>query len=448
MLIFAESVGRFLQALLRKNKGGAQTEYAKLGRRKQIHELKRGMTTQLNAWDRDYYIYQQILQARRAVRHPDSLSAYFSLGTVMQGLSRLFSRLYRLRLVPRQTGNGETWNDEVRRLDVIDDQEGHIAVIYCDLFERMSKNPNPAHFTLRCSRRISSEELHDEFSEGYDSETDMFETAEEAATDGMASSRTAQGELYQLPTIALICNFSRASNDEPTLLSFSEVETLFHEMGHAMHSVLGRTAMQNVSGTRCPTDFAELPSVLMEYFASAPEVLALFARHWRTDAPLPYQMVQDKLALDSRFEASEIETQIILAMLDQQYHSSAPLDSPDFNTTRIYHAITNQWATVREPAETSWQGFFGHLFGYGAVYYSYLFDRAIAGKVWKDVFQSTAHGGGAVSPEAGSRFRQEVLRWGGSRDGWRCVAGVLRDESLAEGGETAMAKVGEWGVHG
>lgn len=448
--------------MLKKNKGRAQAEYNEL---LQLKQRTSGATaTQLNAWDRDYYMSQQMMQMRTGVRRPDNLSAYFSLGTVMQGLSRLFTRLYGLRLVPRQTMVGETWNDEVRRLDVFDESEGHVAVMYCDFFERISKNPNPAHFTLRCSRRIYSEDDDDN-----DDDFDAPAADERIApllrgdttdTDGMASSRNSQNELYQLPTIALICDFSRPSNsNEPTLLSFRQVQTLFHEMGHALHSMLGRTSLQNVSGTRCATDFAELPSVLMEHFATAPEVLGLFARHWRTDQPLPYELLRDKIALDRRSEAADTETQILLAMLDQAYHS--PLaHSASFNTTQIYHHILATHATFpADPPETSWHGLFGHLFGYAATYYAYLFDRAIAGKIWHQVFQAPSsssssdhnhhhhhNNAGPLSPTAGRRFRNDVLRWGGSRDGWLCVAALLQDDSLAVGGERAMAMVGEWGV--
>lgn len=410
-------------------------------------------SAQFNAWDRDYYTSQQMMQAPRGIRHPDSLSAYFSLGTVMQGLSRLFGRLYRLRLVPRPTMPGETWNDEVRRLDVIDEDEGHIAVVYCDLFERASKNPNPAHFTLRCSRHITREEIAEASSS---SSSQSPTTPIEALTDGMASTTTTSGELYQLPTIALICDFAcppspSGSSPSPTLLTFREVQTLFHEMGHALHSFLGRTSMQNVSGTRCATDIAELPSVLMEHFVTAPEVLSLFARHWETNTALPYPLLQANVALHNHHEASDIETQIILAALDQVYHSALALSSSSssssttFDSTTLYHDVINQYATVPEPPETNWQGMFGHLFGYGATYYAYLFDRAIAGRIWKEVFQREEEG--ALSRVAGSRFREELLRWGGSRDGWACVAGVLGDESLAEGGEMAMQRVGEWGVY-
>ncbi|KAH0553049.1 hypothetical protein GP486_006756, partial [Trichoglossum hirsutum] len=397
-----ESVSKFLHALSRDNAAQVQQELSELLRLKREGSTNCSAPSQLNPWDRDYFISSLLNRSRSKTRTPDFLSAYFSLGTVMQGLSRLFTRLYGIRFVPRETSPGETWNDDVRRLDIVDDSDGHIAVVYCDLFERAGKNPNPAHFTLRCSRLISAPEIAEAAHEA-----GSLAAAEDAVNDGMAAARDPHtNELYQLPTIALICDFPRnASQDRPTLLSFRDVQTLFHEMGHAVHSILGRTSLQNVAGTRCATDFAELPSVLMEHFVTAPEVLGIFARHWETDHPLPYQMVKEKLSLDRRFAGTETEHQILLALLDQAYHSALPL-SPDFNSTNTYHSIfTPPTASLQEPKGTTWQGFFGHLFGYGATYYSYLFDRAIAGRVWKKVF---GEGRESISAERGARFREEV----------------------------------------
>ena len=219
-------------------------------------------------------------------------------------------------------------------------------------------------------------------------------------------------------------------------------------MGHCLHSFCGRTIFQNVSGTRCATDFAELPSVLMEHFASAPEVLGLFARHWETDAPLDPERVNERLELDRRTHGAEVESQILMSMLDQTYHSTKVLSGTGlFDSSKVYHDIWNKYSSVPEPAGTSWQGFFGHLVGYGATYYAYLFDRAIAGKIWRDVFQRRS--GGPIDADAGHLFRQEVLRHGGSRDGWRCIAGALKDQdgSLAAGKEEAMKTVGRWGLN-
>ncbi|KAH9829771.1 Peptidase family M3 [Teratosphaeria destructans] len=452
-----EAVTTFLEALSSDNAPRAREELQELLQLKQSDaRVTSGQKVEIHAWDRDYYTSRLMASLRSRSRASDFLSAYFSLGTVMQGLSRLFHRLYGIRLVPRETLPGETWNPDVRRLDVIDDQEGHIAVIYCDLFERSGKSPNPAHFTLRCSRRISEEEML-ESAELTSQTGSLFSTVAEAANDGLATSHNSRdgNALYQLPTIALICDFALPppSSSRPTLLTFRELTTLFHEMGHALHSICGRTALQNVSGTRCATDFAELPSVLMESFASAPEVLSLYARHWETDAPLDYNRIQARVEIDRRMQGAEIESQVLLGMLDQQYHSSLPLTWPVQSSaahnpsTDVYQSVWRSYSSVPEPRGTSWQGFFGHLFGYGATYYSYLFDRAIAGKMWRDVFQRLP--GGAVDERAGALFREEVLRHGGGREPWHCVAGALKEKSgvLAEGGKGAMEEVGRWGVH-
>ncbi|KAF2086218.1 mitochondrial intermediate peptidase-like protein [Saccharata proteae CBS 121410] len=439
-----EAVNQFLQAVIQDNHLQVNHEVQELLELKKSDARSDNFPDRINAWDRDYYTHRLLASLRTGIRPSDALSACFSLGTVMQGLSRLFTRLYGIRLAPRETLPGEKWHDDVRRLDVIDENDGRIAVIYCDLFSRSGKSPNPAHFTLRCSRLISG----DEIAEAASTTTPYpFDSPIEAATDGMASSPNPTdptgASVYQLPTIALICDFAESpSHNRPALLTFREVQTLFHEMGHAIHSICGRTTLQNVSGTRCATDFAELPSVLMEHFAADPSVLALFARHYDTDKPLDYRLIEERVAIDKRMAGAETEAQILLAMLDQAYHSTLPLD-PAFNSTNTYHDIYNQHSVVPEPQGTAWQGFFGHLFGYGATYYSYLFDRAIAGKLWKEVF-----GGGAraVDREAGCRYREEVLRWGGGRDGWKCVAGVLGRPELAKGGPEAMKEVGRWGV--
>lgn len=435
------SVSQFLEALAKDNNQIVKGEVSELLKFKISNS--HGSSPGLQPWDKDYYMSQILASVRSHSRNSDFLSAYFSLGTVMQGLSRLFTRLYGVRLAPHETMPGETWNSDVRRLDVISETDGHVAVLYCDLFSRPGKSPNPAHFTLRCSREIATPELEEASSLSQDR---LFKTDEEAANDGMATSR-ASGVLKQLPTIALICDFVTMSgkSSRPALLSFNEVQTLFHEMGHAIHSILGRTSLQNVSGTRCATDFAELPSVLMEHFAADPSVLSLFARHYETDQPLPYEMVAEKLALDKRFEGSDTENQIILSMLDLAYHSDLPL-SPSFNSTEIYHSLQQKHGALPvDPPGTCWQGFFGHLFGYGSTYYSYLFDRVLARRIWQVVFKD-GEAGGSIRRDNGEKMKEEVLKWGGGRDPWKCLAGVLDDGRVENGDEEAMAIVGSWGV--
>ncbi|KAE8147323.1 mitochondrial intermediate peptidase [Aspergillus avenaceus] len=435
-----EAVSNFLTSLVGSNREHVQGELSKL-------QAMKGASP-LQPWDHAYYVNQRVLQysQSRRSRELSAVPEFFSLGTVMQGLSRLFDRLYGVRLVPQETAPGETWNPDVRRLDVVDEAERHIAVIYCDLFSRPNKHPNPAHFTLRCAREITSEEVAE------------CATMDQSAhpNDGMATAVNRESKsLRQLPTIALVCDFAEppaTGAGRPSLLSEHSVRTLFHEMGHALHSILGQTRLQSISGTRCATDFAELPSVLMERFATEPAVLSMYARHWQTDAPLSDSMMQsmekDRMAHGSIYGAVENETQILMALVDQEYHSIAADQAGKIDSTAIYHQVSSAHSSLPDPTNsrplTSWQGFFGHLYGYGATYYSYIFDRAIANKIWEDVFQA---GKAAVDRGAGERYKNEVLRWGGGRNGWDCVAGVLGSQNAANA-DGRLAEGGRDGVSG
>ncbi|KAI1173853.1 peptidase family M3 [Nemania sp. FL0916] len=439
-----ESVHKFLQALSKHNSSFVEAEIGDLMKEKR-RKLGVSGDVELQPWDKDYYMesIRSGLRSRRKTH--DFLAAYFSVGTVMQGLSRLFNRLYGIRLVPRDTLPGETWHPDVRRLDVVSDTDGHVAVLYCDLFYRDDKSPNPAHFTVRCSREISTEEIEESWSQNGQGDLPTFDTPLEAANDGMHVSQQS-GSIKQLPTIALVCDFHQDQERiGPALLDYYQVETLFHEMGHAVHSVLARTSLQNVAGTRCATDFAELPSTLMEHFCADPSVLALFARHYQTDEPLPYQMVAERLQISNRFEASERDHNIILAMLDQKYHSSVVQDV-DFDSSEVYLGLQREFGKLpADPPGTRWQGFFGHLFGYGSTYYSYLFDQVLSERVWRVVF-SGGHNGAALDRKNGERLKENLLKWGGSRDPWRCLSDTLRDERLINGDEKAMSLVGSWGI--
>ncbi|OWP04950.1 hypothetical protein B2J93_6996 [Marssonina coronariae] len=436
-----EAVNGFLEELSKDNKSQVQSCMIDLLAAKQSHRFS--SRPHLEPWDKEFYMAQLLASVPSRLKTSDVLSSYFSVGRVMQGISRLFTRLYGVRLVPRENLAGETWNPDVRTLDVISEADGHVAVLYCDLFARSGKSPNPAHFTIRCSRQIRDKEIE----EAAAAANPIFSSAEESANDGMAITRACDGTVMQLPIIALICNFATSlpGSKKPSLLSFNEVTTLFHEMGHAIHSILGRTKFQEVSGTRCATDFAELPSIMMEHFAADPAVLALFATHYETDQPLPYEMVAEKLALDQKFEGVDTENQLILSLLDQVCHSSAPLD-PSFNSSEAYRNLQRTHGVMPEdPAGTSWEGFFGHLYGYGGSYYSYLFDRVLAERIWQKVFLAGS-GGASLDRLNGENFKNEVLKWGGARDPWKCLAGVLKDERVESGGKEAMQIVGSWGV--
>ncbi|PKS10539.1 hypothetical protein jhhlp_002293 [Lomentospora prolificans] len=441
------AVVQFLKALQKHNAPIVQQEVADL------LQVKRDLLGPhhwgLNAWDREFCT-QSVKERMKAesIRGigptSNQLSDYFSVGTVIKGLSMLYNRLYGIRLVPRETLPGEVWHPDVRRLDVVSENGELLAVLYCDLFYREAKSQNPAHYTIRCSRDILDTEI-EEVALGAGREgLPKFDSAEMAANDGMEAVREG-GILKQLPTIALVCDFTRHGGSDPATLVGRDVETLFHEMGHAVHSFLARTSFQTVAGTRCATDLAELPSTLMEHFAVDPTVLSLFARHWKTGEPVPYEQVAARVRMSKRFEGLQTERQIILAMADQAYHSAIVCD-PDFSSSKVYHQIQAEFAVgPRDDPSTSWHGFFGHLHGYGSTYYSYLFDRVLAERVWRVVFKS-GESGAAISRENGEWLKEKLLQWGGSRDPWRCLADTLGDGRIAAGDEKAMAIVGSWGI--
>jgi intermediate peptidase len=236
--------------------------------------------------------------------------------------------------------------------------------------------------------------------------------------------------------IALTCDFSASAN--PALLSMSEVETLFHEMGHAMHSMLGRTDFHNVAGTRCASDFVELPSILMEHFVWHPQVLPLFSSN-----NVSPDAVQAFLKQRKRFSGIEVNSQILMALVDQQYYGAKASDL-QFSSVKEWHQLQDQVGLFPSVPGTMWPVQFGHLFGYGSNYYSYLFDRTLARRVWESSFKANP-----LDREKGQAFRDGLLKWGGARDPWQCVADVLGGEDgakIVNGDEEAMRTVGDWGI--
>lgn len=171
----------------------------------------------LKAWNREYQISQYV---SRLSTPTSPITPFFSVGTVFSGLSRLFSRLFGIQFRPVVASVGEVWSDDVIKMEVVDeDAGGVVGVIYADLWARPGKPSGAAHFTVRCSRRVDFDD-HDG--------DDIF-------TGDPRQTKDREG-LYQQPIVALLCDFRRPTAlDTPSFLQWQEVETLFHEMGHAMH---------------------------------------------------------------------------------------------------------------------------------------------------------------------------------------------------------------------
>lgn len=355
-------------------------------RTKKDFEMMQAMKTKLNPqnsklmpWDPPYY--SGVIRAERYNIEPSLYCPFLSLGACMEGLNVLFNKLLGITLYAEQPFKGEVWSTDVRKLAVVHESEGLLGYIYCDFFQRANKPQQDCHFTIRGGR---------------------------LKEDGS----------YQLPVVVLMLNLPQASRDFPTLLTPGMMENLFHEMGHAMHSMLGRTRYQHVTGTRCPTDFAEVPSILMEFFSNDYRVVGQFAKHYQTGQPLPKAMVSRLCESKKVCAAAEMQLQVFYAALDQIYHGQHPLKK---STTDILMETQEQFYGLPYVPDTAWQLRFSHLVGYGAKYYSYLMSRAVASMVWKECFLQDP-----FNRAAGERYRREMLAHGGGREPMLMVQGMLQ----------------------
>lgn len=199
---------------------------------------------------------------------------YFSLGSCMEGLNLILNHLYDVRLEVVKLDRGEAWHDDIYKLAVHDARKGLLGYIYCDFYQRSEKFSNvDCHYTIQCSKQL-------------------------------------ENGTYQMPIVVLHLNYAMPVHDRPTLLTFEMMENLFHEFGHAMHSMFAKTRYQHVSGTRCSTDFAEVPSQLMEYYCRDPRVVKLFAKHYATNETIDDRTLNKLCESKKMFAASDLQTQV------------------------------------------------------------------------------------------------------------------------------------------
>ncbi|KAF7665417.1 hypothetical protein LDENG_00144300 [Lucifuga dentata] len=377
-----ETVMSFLQLLTDKLSDRTEKDF------QIMRDMKKKLNprnSELMPWDHPFL--SGVLRAERYNIEPSLYSPYLSLGACMEGLNNLFSQLYGVMLMSEQPSAGEVWTDDVRKLAVVHETEGLLGYIYCDFFHRQDKPRQDCHFTIR---------------------------------GGRFCQETGQ---YQLPVVVLMLSLPHPTKSAPTLLTPGMMENLFHEMGHAMHSMLGRTRYQHITGTRCATDFAEVPSILMEYFATDYRVVSQFARHYQTGQPLPEHMVARLCESKKVCGAADTQLQIFYAVLDQIYHGKPQNRS----TTDILKEMQQKFYRLPYTPNTAWQLRFSHLIGYGAKYYSYLMSRAVASMVWKQCFVENP-----LNRDMGERYRREMLAHGGAKEPMLMVEGMLQRRPTIE----------------
>jgi thimet oligopeptidase len=382
-----ENVDSFLQRVAKAVMPRARAETAELLALKRRDDPS---ARRIEGWDVGYY--GRKLREERYALDSNEVKQYFPVDKVVEGTLKVYQRV--LGVTFREVSDGPRWHPDVRLFEIVGADGGRIGHFYLDLYPRPDKFSHAAAFPLSIGME---------------------------AEDGS----------YVEPVAAMVTNFPKAAPGKPALMPHSDVETFFHEFGHLMHGTLTRAKRASQSGTSTATDFVEGPSQMLEEFVWTPEVLAELSGHWQTGAPIPAALFAKMTAARSVLSATEYAFQAALAMADMALHAQVPAD-PSALFNRILTELTGIDVQPGEHPLAS----FGHLMGYEAGYYGYLWSKVFA----LDMFSRFA-AGGVLSPEVGASYRREILETGSSRPESESLKAFLGREPS----EAAFAKELEQG---
>lgn len=415
------NVQAFLHKTAQNLQPALQQELQILSQAKQACE---GNST-LEAWDVTHYT--GLLKSRRggnAQFDSNEIACYLSLTQCLASMKQLCLLLFGIDMQEEAMTNQERWDgietttlhvddatliaqEYVRRFVLTDTNHGRrrpLGTLYLDLHPRPGKYGHAAHFTVRCGCRVRPPNHNDNVNDANDA-------------DGYDS------DDYQLPVVALVCNLTCAGGgdgDNNDTLSHGEVETLFHEFGHALHSLLSRTSFQHMSGTRGAMDFVEMPSHLIEHYVWDFNFLKHhLTAHPTTGQAMPDDLIQKLQQSRHDFHAIERQTQILYATLDQRLFGVPNPDASMNHSTAIFAHLHKEFNLPYAPG-THWHSRFGHLVTYGAGYYSYLYAQVLASDVWKHLF-----GKDSLDKKAGHELWHKVLIHGGAKDPTRLLKDLL-----------------------
>lgn len=325
-----------------------------------------GFTETLERWDWPYYSYK--LKNARYDYDEEELKPYLSLDSVVKGVFLLANKLYGLTFVPNN--NIPLYHPDVRTYEVYDGDR-LMSILYLDFFPREGKSGGAWKTTFRSQYK--------------DGDTDVR------------------------PLVSIVTNFTKPTANEPALLTFSELETMLHEFGHALHAMLSECTYQAVSGTAVYRDFVELPSQILENWATEKEYLDLFAVHHSTGEPMPQELVQ-KVIASRNFTAGYLSLrQIGLGLLDMAWHTvekPVEISVEEFEKQAIGHLdVLPPTAGIGTSAS------FGHIFagGYAAGYYGYKWAEVLDADAF-ELFKQR----GIFDKETAKSFRDNILSRGGS----------------------------------
>jgi len=352
----ATTVASFLKSINQRIERKRSEEFELLGK------FKGG--GRLEPWDLQFFMNQAKIEGKVGTGRGGDYSSYFSLDNCLQGMKLLTSELFGIEMVEEVIGEDEAWcstsgNDNttcVKKFRLRSDSGVDMGVIFLDLLPRENKFGHAAHFTVRCGCK--------EF----------------------------DSEAIQTPIVALVMNFPLGGGG----LRQSEVKTLFHEFGHALHSLLSRTSFQHLSGTRGSTDFVEMPSHLLEHFAEDFDFVSRFAVNGAGE--VVKKDILDSIKEEGKFfEGIDTTTQILYSEMDQQLFGA---NGNELDSSVVLGELHKNYA-MPFATGTHWQTQFGHLVTYGGSYYSYLWSQIMAEEIYNQKFA-----GNCMSREHGDELWQ------------------------------------------
>jgi peptidyl-dipeptidase Dcp len=330
----------------------------------------------LAPWDWRYYAEK--LRQRRCDVDEATIKPYLNLDRMIEAAFYTAQRLFGLTFSPRT--DVPVWHPDVRVWAVRDCDGNEVGLFFGDYFARASKRSGAWMTSLREQEKLA-------------------------------------GDIR--PLIVNVTNFSKAAECEPTLLSFEDARTLFHEFGHALHGLLSAVTYPKISGTNVATDFVELPSQLYEHWLEQPAVLRRFAQHYETGNPMPEQLLQRLIAARNFNIGFATVEYVASAIVDLDFHSlsaaaaaaaAEPIDATAFEAKALSHiGMPDEIVMRHRPPH------FGHIFsggGYAAAYYSYMWSEVLDA----DAFEAFEETGDIFDPATAKRLRETIYAAGGSRD--------------------------------
>jgi thimet oligopeptidase len=336
----------------------------------ELLEIKRTKQTEvntINAWETSYY--SNILKKEKYQLDGEEVKLYFALDDVLAGLFSITQTLFEYEY--REVKDPSVWNEEVRMFEVYQDDKLK-GRFYLDLFPRDNKYGHAACFPLRNGKM------------------------------------TAEG--YKVPTASLVCNFPKPTEEKPSLMTHSQVNTLFHEFGHVLHHMSTTAELESQSGTNVSRDFVEAPSQIFENWTWNYDALKLFAKHYETREVLPKALFDKMLAAKNVGSGMAASGQVFFGTFDMTLHD---LYDPNGSktTTDVLKSVQSDISLIEYVEGTHFHTAFGHLTGYGASYYGYLWSKVYA----QDMF-SIFDEKGILDTTTGIRYRDIILSSGSSRD--------------------------------